>query len=57
MREAGKEITHITSIGGGAKVNFGFKCKRYFNASIRKLKHEEGPSMGRNDCGVWVTMV
>lgn len=30
MREAGKEITHITSIGGGAKVNFGFKCKLIF---------------------------
>ena len=34
MREAGKEITHITSIGGGAKVNFGFKCKLIFSMHL-----------------------
>lgn len=47
MREAGKEITHITSIGGGAKSEFWLQMQAdIFNASIRKLKHEEGPSMG-----------
>ncbi len=47
MREASKEITHITSIGGGAKSSFWLQMQAdIFNATIRKLKHEEGPSMG-----------
>ena len=47
MREVGKEITHITSIGGGAKSSFWLQMQAdIFNATIRKLKHEEGPSMG-----------
>jgi len=47
IREAGKEITHITSIGGGAKSEFWLQMQAdIFNATIRKLKHEEGPSMG-----------
>lgn len=47
MREAGKQITHITSIGGGAKSDFWLQMQAdIFNAKIRKLKHEEGPSMG-----------
>lgn len=47
MREAGKDITHITSIGGGAKSEFWLQMQAdIFNASICKLKHEEGPSMG-----------
>ena len=46
MREAGKEITHITSIGGGAKSSFWLQMQAdIFNATTRKLKHEEGPSM------------
>ncbi|MCJ1655562.1 xylulokinase [Staphylococcus sp. NRL 16/872] len=47
IREAGKEITHVTSIGGGAKSAFWLQMQAdIFNATIRKLKHEEGPSMG-----------
>ncbi|WP_257643434.1 FGGY-family carbohydrate kinase, partial [Staphylococcus haemolyticus] len=47
MREAGKTITHITSIGGGAKSSFWLQMQAdIFKATIRKLKHEEGPSMG-----------
>ena len=58
MREAGKEITHITSIGGGAKSSFWLQMQAdIFNATIRKLKHEEGPSMGGDDCDIWTAMV
>ena len=47
MRAAGKEITHVTSIGGGAKSEFWLQLQAdVFNTTVRKLKHEEGPSMG-----------
>ena len=57
MREVGKEITHITSIGGGAKSSFWLQMQAdIFNATIRKLKHEEGPSMGAM-IAIWTAMV
>ncbi|PTI04953.1 xylulokinase [Staphylococcus xylosus] len=47
LREKGKEITHITSIGGGAKSDFWLQLQAdIFNANVSKLKYEEGPCMG-----------
>ena len=47
MREAGHEINSITSIGGGAKSKFWLQLQAdVFNMKVKKLKHEEGPSMG-----------
>ena len=47
MREAGHEINSITSIGGGAKRKFWLQLQAdVFNMTVKKLKHEEGPSMG-----------
>ena len=47
MREAGHEINSITSIGGGAKSKFWLQLQAdIFNMEVKKLKHEEGPSMG-----------
>lgn len=47
LRENGKSLTHITATGGGAKSDFWLQLQAdIFNASMRKLSHEEGPSMG-----------
>lgn len=47
MRSAGHEMLSITSIGGGAKSKFWLQLQAdVFNVQIKKLKHEEGPSMG-----------
>lgn len=47
MRRAGHEMNSITSIGGGAKSRFWLQLQAdIFNLQIRRLKHEEGPSMG-----------
>ena len=45
MRELVKRL-RITSIGGGAKSSFWLQMQAdIFNATIRKLKHEEGPRL------------
>lgn len=47
IRASGKNVNSITSIGGGAKSDFWLQLQAdVFNAEIRKLEHEEGPSMG-----------
>jgi len=47
MRSAGHEMLSITSIGGGAKSKFWLQLQAdVFNVQIKKLKYEEGPSMG-----------
>lgn len=47
MRRAGHEMNSITSIGGGAKSRFWLQLQAdIFNLQIKRLKHEEGPSMG-----------
>lgn len=47
LREQGKDITHITSIGGGARNDFWLQLQAdIFNAKVSKLKYEEGPCMG-----------
>lgn len=47
IRQAGNEINTVISIGGGAKSDFWLQLQAdVFNTSVKKLKHEEGPSMG-----------
>lgn len=47
LREQGQGVAHITATGGGAKSDFWLQLQAdLFNASIHKLSHEEGPSMG-----------
>lgn len=47
LSEKGKDITHITSIGGGAKNDFWLQLQAdIFNTKVSKLKYEEGPCMG-----------
>lgn len=41
------DIQSITSIGGGAKSDFWLQMQAdIFNVEVKKLRHEEGPSMG-----------
>ena len=54
MREAGKEITHITSIGGGAKSSFWLQMQAdIFNATIRKLNTKRVLVWRCDDCSIW----
>lgn len=47
LRESGKDIRHIVSIGGGAKSDFWLQLQAdTFDAKISRLKYEEGPCMG-----------
>lgn len=47
MRQAGKTIDHIISIGGGAKSEFWLQLQAdVFNTKVSKLNYEEGPGMG-----------
>ncbi|PTJ80217.1 xylulokinase [Staphylococcus kloosii] len=47
MRQAGKSIDHIISIGGGAKSEFWLQLQAdVFNTKVSKLNYEEGPGMG-----------
>ncbi|MGO3273853.1 MAG: xylulokinase [Staphylococcus equorum] len=47
LRDCGKDIQHVVSIGGGAKSDFWLQLQAdIFNAEISKLKYEEGPCMG-----------
>lgn len=47
FRSSGKEITEIVSIGGGAKNPTWLQIQAdIFNATVYKLKNEQGPSIG-----------
>ena len=47
IRQEGKDINAVVSIGGGSKSDFWLQLQAdVFNTSVKKLKHEEGPSMG-----------
>ncbi|WP_186822046.1 xylulokinase [Staphylococcus sp. HMSC10C03] len=47
IRQFYPAIHTITSIGGGAKSDFWLQLQAdVFNLEVKKLKHEEGPSMG-----------
>ncbi|BCU53391.1 D-xylulose kinase [Staphylococcus auricularis] len=47
IRSLGKDVSHIVSIGGGAKSEFWLQLQAdVFNTHVSKLKYEEGPSMG-----------
>ena len=48
MRRVGHEMNSITSIGGGAKSRFWLQLQADIFNVQKRLKHEEGPSMGGN---------
>ncbi|MCU5746280.1 xylulokinase [Staphylococcus sp. SQ8-PEA] len=47
LRQTGKSITEIISIGGGAQSQFWLQLQAdIFNSTIKSLRNAEGPSMG-----------
>ncbi len=47
LRDSGKEIDHVISIGGGAKNPTWLQIQaNIFNASIQSLENEQGPGLG-----------